>query len=130
MAVARTTSTAAPPSPPSAEVSSGAAPLDAPIPLLRSTSIRVSAKLYPLRGTPRNRNSFTRRSPRQDRHSSSAPIGDISDDADDIWLTTEDVARRLQIPQKTLAAWASNSRGPQYVRMVRYRRYRLSDLRA
>ncbi|WP_228001904.1 helix-turn-helix domain-containing protein [Nocardia australiensis] len=74
--------------------------------------------------------NISRRSPRHGRPSDPASNGDISDDADDAWLTTEDVARRLKIPQKTLAAWASKRRGPQYVRMGRYRRYRLSDLRA
>ncbi|MET8778968.1 helix-turn-helix domain-containing protein [Nocardia sp. NPDC004654] len=49
---------------------------------------------------------------------------------DEIWLSTHEVARRLQIPVKTLAAWAAGGRGPRYARMGRYRRYRLSDLLA
>ncbi|MEV6140471.1 helix-turn-helix domain-containing protein [Nocardia sp. NPDC051990] len=47
-----------------------------------------------------------------------------------VWLSTDDVAERLKIPKKTLAAWASAGRGPQFARMGRYRRYRLSDLLA
>ncbi|WP_040699816.1 helix-turn-helix domain-containing protein [Nocardia vinacea] len=47
-----------------------------------------------------------------------------------VWLSTDDVAERLKIPKKTLAAWASAGRGPRYARMGRYRRYRLSDLLA
>lgn len=49
---------------------------------------------------------------------------------DEVWLTTQEVARRLKIPVKTLAAWAAGGRGPRYARMGRYRRYRLSDLLA
>lgn len=49
---------------------------------------------------------------------------------DEIWLSTNEVARRLQIPVKTLAAWAAGGRGPRFARMGRYRRYRLSDLLA
>ncbi|MET8779456.1 helix-turn-helix domain-containing protein [Nocardia sp. NPDC004654] len=44
------------------------------------------------------------------------------------WLTTEEVSKRLKIPEKTLANWASLGKGPRYARMGRYRRYRLSDL--
>ncbi|MFF0499743.1 helix-turn-helix domain-containing protein [Nocardia aobensis] len=47
---------------------------------------------------------------------------------DDVWLTTDEVAARLKIPKKTLAVWASLGRGPRYVRMGRYRRYRVVDL--
>ncbi|MFD0359869.1 helix-turn-helix domain-containing protein [Nocardia sp. GCM10030253] len=49
-------------------------------------------------------------------------------DSDDSWLSTDDVAKRLKMPKKTLAAWASAGRGPRFARMGRYRRYRLSDL--
>ncbi|WP_324190024.1 helix-turn-helix domain-containing protein [Nocardia cyriacigeorgica] len=45
-----------------------------------------------------------------------------------VWLSTQDVARRLNIPVKTLAAWAADGRGPRFARMGRYRRYRLTDL--
>ncbi|WP_223273454.1 helix-turn-helix domain-containing protein [Nocardia cerradoensis] len=44
------------------------------------------------------------------------------------WLTTEEVSKRLNIPQKTLANWASLGKGPRFARMGRHRRYRLSDL--
>ncbi|MGW5518824.1 helix-turn-helix domain-containing protein [Nocardia africana] len=44
------------------------------------------------------------------------------------WLTTEEVSKRLNIPQKTLANWASRGKGPRFARMGRHRRYRLSDL--
>jgi len=46
----------------------------------------------------------------------------------DCWLSTEEVSRRLKIPEKTLANWASLGKGPRYARMGRYRRYRFSDL--
>ncbi|NKY86565.1 helix-turn-helix transcriptional regulator [Nocardia veterana] len=48
--------------------------------------------------------------------------------ADEVWLTTDEVAARLKIPKKTLAVWASLDRGPRYVRMGKYRRYRLQDV--
>ncbi|WP_280272629.1 helix-turn-helix domain-containing protein [Nocardia wallacei] len=44
------------------------------------------------------------------------------------WLSTKEVSRRLKIPEKTLANWASLGKGPRFARMGRYRRYRLSDL--
>ncbi|WP_236565692.1 MULTISPECIES: helix-turn-helix domain-containing protein [Nocardia] len=47
---------------------------------------------------------------------------------DEIWLSTEEVARRLKIPKKTLSAWAAAGRGPRFARMGRYRRYRVSDV--
>ncbi|MEV0360630.1 helix-turn-helix domain-containing protein [Nocardia sp. NPDC050697] len=45
-----------------------------------------------------------------------------------VWLTTDDVSRRLKIPRKTLANWAASGKGLRYVRIGRYRRYRLTDL--
>ncbi|MGK8558794.1 helix-turn-helix domain-containing protein [Nocardia gipuzkoensis] len=50
--------------------------------------------------------------------------------SDETWLSTEEVARRLKIPAKTLSAWAAAGRGPRFARMGRYRRYRVSDLLA
>ncbi len=49
---------------------------------------------------------------------------------DDIWLSTEEVARRLKIPVKTLAVWAAGRRGPRFAKIGRFRRYRLDDLLA
>ncbi|MEU4711188.1 helix-turn-helix domain-containing protein [Nocardia salmonicida] len=48
---------------------------------------------------------------------------------DETWLSTAELAARLQIPIKTLAAWASARTGPRFARMGRYRRYRLGDVR-
>ncbi|MGW6427209.1 helix-turn-helix transcriptional regulator [Nocardia sp. NPDC055053] len=50
--------------------------------------------------------------------------------SDETWLSTAELAARLKIPIKTLAAWAASGRGPRYARMGRYRRYRLGDVRA
>ncbi|MFC9877564.1 helix-turn-helix domain-containing protein [Nocardia salmonicida] len=50
--------------------------------------------------------------------------------SDETWLSTAELAARLKIPIKTLAAWATSGRGPRYARMGRYRRYRLGDVRA
>ncbi|WP_433762113.1 helix-turn-helix domain-containing protein [Nocardia sp. CA-135398] len=61
---------------------------------------------------------------------SSKPVdnGEIHIPVTDCWLSTEEVSRRLKIPEKTLANWASLGKGPRFARMGRYRRYRLSDL--
>ncbi|MFI8974260.1 helix-turn-helix domain-containing protein [Nocardia asteroides] len=49
---------------------------------------------------------------------------------DEKWLTTSDLAQRLQIPAKSLADWACYGTGPLYARLGRHRRYRLADIRA
>ncbi|MFD3706176.1 helix-turn-helix domain-containing protein [Nocardia sp. NPDC058658] len=46
----------------------------------------------------------------------------------EVWLTTNEVAKRLKIPPKTLSAWASTHTGPRFAKIGRYRRYRLIDL--
>jgi hypothetical protein len=46
----------------------------------------------------------------------------------DSWLTRAEVAIRLQLPEKTLAQWASQRKGPQYSRFGRHCRYKLSSL--
>ncbi|WP_181725526.1 helix-turn-helix domain-containing protein [Nocardia gipuzkoensis] len=56
--------------------------------------------------------------------------GSIQNSVTDHWLSTEEVSQRLQIPEKTLANWASLGKGPRFARMGRYRRYRFSDLLA
>ncbi|MFF0543834.1 helix-turn-helix domain-containing protein [Nocardia thailandica] len=44
-------------------------------------------------------------------------------------MSTPELAERLKIPTKTLAAWAGSGYGPPFARMGRYRRYRLGDVR-
>jgi len=44
------------------------------------------------------------------------------------WLTRPEVAERLKVPEKTLAQWAYQGRGPKYSLLGRHARYRLSDL--
>lgn len=46
----------------------------------------------------------------------------------DRWLTRVEVAERLQVPEKTLAQWASQRKGPPYRRFGRHTRYKLSDV--
>ncbi len=46
----------------------------------------------------------------------------------DSWLTRQEVAERLRLPEKTLAQWASQHRGPKYAKFGRHCRYRLSDV--
>lgn len=45
----------------------------------------------------------------------------------DPWLTRAEVAERLQIPEKTLAQWACQRKGPPYRKFGRHTRYRLSE---
>lgn len=45
----------------------------------------------------------------------------------DVWLTRPEVAERLKVPEKTLAQWASQGKGPRYRRFGRHARYALSD---
>lgn len=45
----------------------------------------------------------------------------------DQWLTRSEVAGRLRVPEKTLAQWASQRKGPPYKRFGRHTRYRLSE---
>ncbi|MEV0538394.1 helix-turn-helix domain-containing protein [Nocardia salmonicida] len=60
----------------------------------------------------------------------SARNGPIRNSLADFWFSTQEVSQRLQIPEKTLANWASLGKGPRFARMGRYRRYRFSDLLA
>lgn len=46
----------------------------------------------------------------------------------DSWLTRPEVAARIRVPEKTLAQWASQHKGPRYRRFGRHVRYALSDL--
>lgn len=48
--------------------------------------------------------------------------------SEDYWLTRPEVGKRLRVPEKTLAQWASQKRGPKYSRFGRHCRYRLSDV--
>lgn len=50
-----------------------------------------------------------------------------SPQAEDPWLTREEVSERLQVPVKTLAQWASAKKGPPYRRFGRHTRYKLSQ---
>lgn len=47
---------------------------------------------------------------------------------DECWMTRPEVAERLRVPDKTLAQWASQGKGPKYARFGRHCRYRISDV--
>jgi len=47
---------------------------------------------------------------------------------DAVWLTRKDLAKRLGVPDKTPAEWATKGSGPKYARFGRHVRYRLSDV--
>lgn len=48
--------------------------------------------------------------------------------SEDCWLTRPEVGERLRVPEKTLAQWASQKKGPRYYRFGRHCRYLLSDV--
>lgn len=47
---------------------------------------------------------------------------------EDYWLSRQEVASRLKLPPKTLAQWATQSRGPRFSKIGRFARYKLSDV--
>lgn len=47
---------------------------------------------------------------------------------DSPWLTRAEVADRFRVPEKTLAQWASQGKGPKYAKFGRHVRYRLADV--
>lgn len=48
--------------------------------------------------------------------------------SEDYWLTRPEVAERLRVPERTLAQWASQGKGPRYRRFGRHARYALADV--
>ena len=50
--------------------------------------------------------------------------------ADERWLSRQELADRYGLPVRTLAQWASKGTGPRYARLGRHVRYRLSDVTA
>ena len=50
--------------------------------------------------------------------------------AEDRWLSRQELADRYGVPVKTPAVWASKGTGPRYAKFGRHVRYRLSDLNA
>jgi len=48
--------------------------------------------------------------------------------AEDRWLSRQELADRYGVPVKTPAEWATKGTGPRYARFGRYVRYRLSDV--
>ena len=48
--------------------------------------------------------------------------------AEDRWLSRQELADRYGVPVKTPAVWASKGTGPRYAKFGRHVRYRLSDV--
>ena len=48
--------------------------------------------------------------------------------AEDRWLSRQELADRYGVPVKTLAEWASKGTGPRYAKFGKHVRYRLSDV--
>jgi predicted DNA-binding transcriptional regulator AlpA len=53
---------------------------------------------------------------------------DMDNNADERWLSRQELADRYGLPVKTPAQWASKGTGPRYARIGRHVRYRLSDV--
>ena len=52
----------------------------------------------------------------------------MTNTSDVVWLSRKDLAKRLGVPDKTPAEWATKGTGPKYARFGRHVRYRLSDV--
>jgi predicted DNA-binding transcriptional regulator AlpA len=52
----------------------------------------------------------------------------MNENADDKWITRQDLADRYGVPVKTPAEWASKGTGPRYAKIGRHVRYLLSDV--
>lgn len=48
--------------------------------------------------------------------------------AEDRWLSRQELADRYGVPVKTPAEWASKGTGPRYAKFGKHVRYRLSDV--
>jgi hypothetical protein len=48
--------------------------------------------------------------------------------AQDRWLSRQELADRYGVPVKTPAEWASKGTGPRYAKFGKHVRYRLSDV--
>jgi predicted DNA-binding transcriptional regulator AlpA len=48
--------------------------------------------------------------------------------AEDRWLSRQELADRYGVPAKTPAEWASKGPGPRYAKFGKHVRYRLSDV--
>jgi predicted DNA-binding transcriptional regulator AlpA len=48
--------------------------------------------------------------------------------AQDRWLSRQELADRYGVPIKTTAEWASKGTGPRYAKFGKHVRYRLSDV--
>lgn len=55
-------------------------------------------------------------------------MGFMTNTSDAVWLSRKDLAKRLGVPDKTPAEWATKGTGPKYARFGRHVRYRLSDV--
>jgi predicted DNA-binding transcriptional regulator AlpA len=55
-------------------------------------------------------------------------VNDMDNNADERWLSRQELADRYGLPVKTPAQWASKGTGPRYARIGRHVRYRLSDV--
>ena len=52
----------------------------------------------------------------------------MDNNANERWLSRQELAQRYGLPAKAIAQWASKGAGPPYARTGRHVRYRLSDL--
>jgi hypothetical protein len=48
--------------------------------------------------------------------------------SEDYWMTRPELSKRIRVPEKTLAMWPKEGKGPRYAKFGRHVRYRLSDV--
>ena len=52
----------------------------------------------------------------------------MDDNAEERWITRQELADRYGLPVKTPAEWATKGTGPRYAKFGRHVRYRMSDV--
>lgn len=52
----------------------------------------------------------------------------MDDNAEERWITRQELADRYGLPVKTPAEWATKGTGPRYAKIGRHVRYRMSDV--
>jgi predicted DNA-binding transcriptional regulator AlpA len=55
-------------------------------------------------------------------------VNAMNANAEDRWLSRQELADRYGVPVKTPAEWASKGTGPRYAKFGKHVRYRLSDV--
>jgi predicted DNA-binding transcriptional regulator AlpA len=63
-----------------------------------------------------------------DRRGDLKGVAAMEANAEDKWMSRQELADRYGVPVKTPAQWASKGKGPRYARFGKHVRYLLSDV--